>query len=92
MLAATLVIYGAADALQTNGAGTLVVCLLVATACAGIYATSKRIVIGVETTGGSLVGLAFRRSVLDNVVVDLADARKVGEVITNHVLRARDAV
>ena len=52
------------------------------------YFLEKRVVVLVETTGGTWFGLAFKRSVIEGVQVDVDKAREVVEVINRHVMQS----
>jgi hypothetical protein len=52
------------------------------------YAFSKRLILTVETSGGMVVGLAFKRSVIENVAVDIAEVQRAIALI-NRVIAGR---
>jgi hypothetical protein len=54
------------------------------------YALSKRILISVETDGGRIIGLAFKRSVIENVSIELDQARKAVEMLNGRLLAKRE--
>lgn len=50
------------------------------------YWLSKKLTIYIETTGGTVIGLSFRRSIIENVAVDIDQALKATQLINKHVL------
>jgi len=50
------------------------------------YWLSKQLTIYVETTGGMIIGLSFKRSVIENVKVDIDQALKTTHLINRLVL------
>ncbi len=50
------------------------------------YWLSKKLTIYIETTGGMVIGLSFRRSIIENVAVDIDQALKATQLINKQVL------
>lgn len=69
------------DAAQTFIGG-----ILLAAICGAIYLMQRKIAITVETSGGMVVGLAFKPSVIENVSVNLIDAlraiKRINRIVT----------
>lgn len=55
------------------------------------YVLSKKIMVSVETAGGMLFGLQFKRSVIENVAIDIQQAREAIRVINAAVTTMRGA-
>jgi hypothetical protein len=56
-----------------------------------IYLLQRKIVITVETTGGMIMGLSFKPSVIENVSINVSKALEVIECINNIVVtKSRD--
>lgn len=51
-----------------------------------IYMLSKRIIVSVETSGGSPCGISFRRSIIGNQTVEFAQGLDLAEVLNNKIL------
>lgn len=54
------------------------------------YFLLKNIIINYETTGGMILGVTFRRSVIENVAVDIAKAKEAVDVVNRKVLELRE--
>jgi hypothetical protein len=54
-----------------------------------VYWLSKKIVITIETSGGMTLGLAFKRSVIENVSVDIQEALKAISIINENVVKSQ---
>lgn len=63
--------------------------LIFAAVAAIMFFLSKRIAVFVETTGGIYPGLIFKRSVIENVSVDLPEALRAISVVNTRVLSAQ---
>lgn len=50
------------------------------------YALSKRILLYFESTGGTHFGMMFRRSVIENIPVDIAKARLAVQIVSWHIV------
>jgi hypothetical protein len=70
------------------GSSDSVVGLILGAALITGYAFSKRLILTVETSGGMVVGLAFKRSVIENVAVDIAEVQRAIALI-NRVIAGR---
>lgn len=51
-----------------------------------IYVVSKRISIALETNGGKAIGVAFKRSVIENVSIDLDEAIEAVTLVNKRLL------
>lgn len=60
--------------------------LLIGAAFLVAYWLSKKIVISVETSGGMVLGLSFKRSVIENVSIDLEQALKAIQIVNQKVI------
>lgn len=67
-------------------AGFGVLVLLVAAGLVLYYALHKRLAISIETLGGMVLGLQFRRSIIENVCVDMPEALRVIEIINRCIV------
>jgi hypothetical protein len=54
-----------------------------------IYILSKKLAVSLETAGGSIMGLNFKRSVIENIPVDINKARHAIELINRKVIEAQ---
>jgi hypothetical protein len=64
------------------------VSLVLAIVCVVAYALQKSIVLAVETSGGAMFGLTFKRSVMEGVAMDVTKAQAAMAVINTNVVRA----
>jgi hypothetical protein len=64
------------------------ICLILAGAFYVVYALSKRVFVEIESSGGGRPGIAFKRSVIENTVIELDQALDLVEVLNNQVLSA----
>lgn len=55
------------------------------------YSLSKKITINLETFGGTWFGLTFKRSVIENVAVDIQKTLEAISIINNRILLAQQA-
>lgn len=69
-----------------GGAGTLLGGVVMAGACAAIYMLQRKIAISIETTGGMVMGLAFKPSAIEQVSVNLAGALRAVDRINGIVV------
>lgn len=53
------------------------------------YYLYKKIVISVETSGGRNIGICFKRSVIENVDIDIANALKAINIINNKMVESQ---
>ena len=53
-----------------------------------LYYLEKRILVQVETTGGAVISIAFKRSIIEGVEVDVENAREVMAIINQHISNA----
>ena len=60
--------------------GTLVAAVLVL-----LYVLLKKIVVSIETSGGSHIGIGFTRSVIENIPVDIEHAQQVVDAINREI-------
>lgn len=70
-----------------DASGTLWVSLLGGTACYLWYALSKRVFLSLTATGGTTIGISFKRSVLDNLVVELKQTMDAVDRINLRILQ-----
>ena len=61
--------------------------VIIAAICVLLYILGKKIIVSIETSGGSDVGISFARSVIENIPVDLDQAQKVVDVINQEITR-----
>lgn len=53
------------------------------------YYLSKKIVISIETSGGLLMGLSFKRSLIENVDVDIEQALKAIMIVNSKIVESQ---
>lgn len=63
-----------------------IVGIIIGVVCVVVYKLQKKIRISVESTGGMLLGLTFKRSVIENVSVDMSEGIKAIEAINQRVM------
>ncbi len=63
--------------------------LLIALIFIVAYVLLKKILIEIHTRGGLSIGLSFKRSVIENIPVDIEQAKSVINIINNLVLRSQ---
>ena len=73
-------------ALWNNNAQMMILSLLVAGVFFAAYALLKTIEINIESSGGSMQTVRFKRSIIENIPVDIARAREAVTVISRIVL------
>lgn len=61
--------------------------LFVAILCATVYILQKKLSVFIETSGGSVFGLTFKRSVIENVAVDIEKVKEMIALINKIVLQ-----
>lgn len=83
--------YARQAALSVSGRASAVAAIFAAVAY-GLFEISKRITISVETTGGVVQSIAFKRSVIENVTIGLSEAREAVVVLNSVLLRARPSL
>jgi hypothetical protein len=78
------------DSAPAGGYGYALILMLIplglALFCAVLYALRKSISMTFETNGGMIFGLKFRRSIIENVPVDIDRARYAIDLITHAIL------
>jgi hypothetical protein len=67
------------------------VSILVGIGCAVAYFLLKKMYLYVITNGGNIIGLKFKRSVIENVQVDITKVKEAIEVLRNNVLRSHNS-
>lgn len=77
---------GLIGSLAANMAGSLVVSLILGGFFVLLYFLSKKISIVLETSGGMQLSLSFKRSVIENVSIDLEQALKVINIINMNIV------
>ena len=71
-----------------SGSGSVIAfSLIIAAVCVLLYVLGKKIIVSIETSGGSDVGISFARSVIENIPVDIDQAQKVVDVINQEITR-----
>lgn len=83
------VVYGLYKGLFGGSVMVLVVGLVVGGALLALYWFSSRLHIAVITNGGSVLGLRFKRSVIEGVAVDFEKCASVVEVLQSLMLAAQ---
>ncbi len=88
LISAVIFIIGGliAGTTQRNGGPIILFCLVIAAVLIVLYVLAKKIAISIETSGGRSVGLIFKRSVIENVAVDIQKAQKAIKIINAKVL------
>jgi|SRR5579871_663079 len=77
--------YARQQALST-GSDTVWGCLVLGTACYVWYAFSKRVLISVSAKGGVVLGISFKRSIVENVAVELQKAMAAVDLMNARIL------
>jgi len=72
-----------------GGSGILLFGLIIALVFFALYSLNKKIVISIETTGGSFMGISFKRSIIENVPVDFEKARQAILALNKHIVDTR---
>jgi hypothetical protein len=83
--------------LAQEGGGTFILIglaiILIGLAIGGIfmiaYYLSKKIVISLETSGGMVLGLSFKRSLIENVSVDIEQSLKAIQIVNQKVIESQ---
>lgn len=89
-LGAILALFGVVVLIEggrDGGSGLLLV--LIAGGLFIAYALKKKLTLAFETAGGLVLGLAFKRSVMENVSVDMDEALKVVELVSRRIMVAQ---
>ena len=86
---AIFMIGGAAQAQRGGNMLALSTGLIIGGAFLVAYYLSKRIYISIETSGGSVSGLSFKRSVIENVGVDIEQALKAASIINRKLIESQ---
>jgi hypothetical protein len=81
--------YGLVRGFAFDSKIALVVGLVIGGALLVKYWLSKRLHVAVETNGGRFIGLSFKRSVIENVVVDFEKCSSVIDVLQQLVLASQ---
>jgi hypothetical protein len=77
-------------ALGKEGGGWMALLgLLIGGAFLVAYWLSKKIIISFETHGGLFLGLAFQRSLIENVPVDMEQARRAIRIVNERVVESQ---
>lgn len=81
---------GILSGVSRGGSGGIILTgLVIGGICLAAYYLSKKIVISLETRGGMVLGLAFKRSVIENVSVDIEQALKVIGIVNQKVIESQ---
>lgn len=59
--------------------------IIVAAVFVLLYVLLKKIVVSIETSGGSNIGISFARSVIENIPVDIEQAQQVVDTINREI-------
>jgi hypothetical protein len=89
LIFAVLLMVGALFALFSGGDAGMaaaVVLALVSIGCMIGYSLKKKMALGVETNGGMHLGIAFKRSVIESVTVDIDKVRSVEALLREMVV------
>lgn len=93
IMGAIFLIGGLLSWLGQRGGNTIILPGLV---IGGIFLTayylSKKIVISLETNGGMVLGLSFKRSVIENVSIDIEQALKVIRILNQKVIESQNII
>jgi len=90
ILGAIILIGGIITGLSQRGGGPLILFgLIIGGIFLVAYYLSKKIVISIETSGGILLGLSFKRSVIENVGVDIEQALKAIMIVNRKVIESQ---
>ena len=54
-----------------------------------VYWLSKKIIISIETSGGLILGLSFKRSVIENISIDTEKALQVIGIVNKKVIKSQ---
>lgn len=79
------------QAALASASTTLWICLILGTACYLWYSLSKRIVISLISHSEVEIGISFKRSVIENVSVHLAQSIEVVDLINARILAGRSS-
>lgn len=74
---------------QGGGGAFFLIGLIIGGVFLVAYYLSKKIVVSVETSGGIVLGLSFKRSVIENVSVDIDKALKAIEIVNLTVIKSQ---
>ncbi|MBP8273901.1 MAG: hypothetical protein KAY59_05685 [Acidobacteria bacterium] len=74
-----------------DGGATLFGGVIIAGICGLIFALQKKIVITIETTGGLVMGLAFKPSAMEQVSINLARALQAVDRLNGIVVSSHDS-
>jgi len=82
-------IIGGIGGMMENGIGALISGLIIGGIFLFLYWLSKKMTMSFETSGGIIMGLIFKRSVIENVAVDIHKAEQAIEIINKKVIEAQ---
>ena len=88
IFAAVMVFTGLGALSQRDGQIVLAICLAAALISMIIYALGKKLFVTVESVGSTRVGLAFKRSLIENVPVDIDRVQHAIDIINDRVQRS----
>ncbi len=74
---------------QYRGSGIMLGGLLIGLVFFIAYWLSKKITISIQTKGGMIMGLSFRRSVIENVPVDIQKAMQAISIINKNMIESQ---
>ena len=74
---------------QYNGGLIIIIGVILGATFLLAYYLSKKIVISLETSGGIVMGLSFKRSVIENVSIDMEQALKVIGIVNHEMIKSQ---
>ena len=87
IIGAIIVLFSLVSGLGARDGGPVIlVGLIIGGALLVAYYLSKKIVISIETSGGMVLGLSFKRSVIENVSVDMEQALQAIMILNRAVI------
>jgi len=89
IIGAIFLIGGILSGVGQRGGGIILIGLIIGGIFLLAYYLSKKIVISLETSGGMVLGLSFKRSVIENVSVDIEQALKVIGIVNQRVIKSQ---
>lgn len=72
-----------------GNSGALIVGLIIGGAFLLFYWLSKKMTMSFETSGGMIMGLSFKRSVIEHMAVDIEKARQAIDLINKSVIQSQ---
>jgi len=75
-----------------KGIGALIPGLIIGGIFLLLYWLSKKMTMSFETSGGMVMGLIFKRSVIENVAVDIQKAIQAIEIINKNIIASQSKI